>query len=262
MLGYPTKETTGFSGTPTRITISGYTRAISNVQSGSGLTNVAEVYFRQPLAASGWNVIDVAVAPSLAGRLNFVVIVNGNTSDNPSAVKTAFVRSLPRVAPTVTGVDKASAAVSVAPAPSGDRQVNVKIVGSFYVLSSGYLNVKNLLYDVLGAKGWNVTGLAADVGIISAPEYLLSLRVNNQYSNADVVNNLYADLAPYISNPRIEVVQLSGAPINPTVNAPNVPASGAPDSPSFAKGLGQGLGISTPLVIAGLVVFAVIVLKR
>lgn len=133
------------------------------------------------------------------------------------------------------------------------------------MLTSGYLNAKDLFFGVLGAAGWQLTNLTANVGWFGSSTYLLTFNVLDQYTDADIVNQLFIDLSPYITNPQIAIVSGSVRRIDP--NQANNPSGAGSD---FLRYLGFGLGsgagttagISIPLAVGAVLIFGVLYFNK
>ena len=152
-------------------------------------------------------------------------------------------------------------------APSGMRQVTVQVIGSPYVLSSGYLNAKDLFFAVLSAAGWQLTNFTASVGLFSSSTYLLTFNVLNQYTDQDITDQLFIDLSPYITSPQIRIISSPVRYTDPNAIANADSNSGIEGAvKSFAQGFGSTFGftsgVSVPLALGALLIFGVLYFNK
>ena len=145
------------------------------------------------------------------------------------------------------------------------REVVIEIKGAVSRAYFWAYNEPEWIGDVLKARGWDIrrvvetnTGLA-----VTDRTWHVYARVFSQYSDAQIVSNARNHLVERgMSVSSIKIAQATAAAYISTNVSGGDGSIAAHSFDSFVANTSLGLGISTPFVLAGAAVLAVILLKR
>jgi len=145
---------------------------------------------------------------------------------------------------------------------AGTRPVVISLSGSFYFTSNWGTNGRDNMAAVLAARGWDIDriqGLSNTWYPGSPLSFLIFANVENQYSDAAIVNNVRNDLLQIMSVSDVRIVRASPAEYTSLQNAAAAQANAGSD---FLGNLGTSLGISTPIALVAGGLLLIFLLRR
>ena len=148
------------------------------------------------------------------------------------------------------------------------REVTVEVVGAVVGWSSFLLPMYGVyqvataagkVKAILEREGWKIVGDPIEAGFVAGygQRFLVRALVNSQYSDADVLHNMKVQLSSLLTVASVKIVEKK-APVNVDGSQSSYSPGGSGVLSSFAL----GMGVSTPILIAGGAVLLLVLLKR
>lgn len=151
------------------------------------------------------------------------------------------------------------------------REVTIKVSGTFFtgigLALPAYGIYQNLgaagnIRQILENKGWSINSVDEGTGTGVHRTFTISANVREEYDDATVNQNIRSHLGTIMTVTNAAIVRKSNPSyVSNVSNNMFTPGEAVPLS-GMLNSLGMGLGLSTPVVIAGAALLLILVLKR
>ena len=150
------------------------------------------------------------------------------------------------------------------------KEVVLQLKGNTPFYSIYYTNEPSKIKGTLNGKGWNVSQVIemdSGYGGYGTRTWNIYATVADVFSDSEVVGRCRADLESTMNVAKISIIQEGPtnyiqAAVGANQNDISGGTGGSGFFDNFGLGLGGGLGLSTPIVIAGGVLLLVVLMKR